>query len=61
MLDGVQTDELMIDNLLVPHSCCNETQDFDYTRASIDSGLKNLLEEVEKEKRKSGTHLYPVR
>jgi hypothetical protein len=31
-LDGVQTDEQKIGNLLVPHSCHNKTQDFDLTR-----------------------------
>ena len=28
-LDGVQTDEQLIGNLLVPHSCGNEAQDLD--------------------------------
>jgi hypothetical protein len=28
-LDGVKTDEQMNGNFLIPHSCRNETQDFD--------------------------------
>ena len=50
-LDGVQTDEQMIGNLLVSHSRRNETQDFGLTRAGVDSGLKNLLGEMKMEKR----------